>query len=128
MQTQAAYDFWLYMLITWHPESGLQFYGNGNLKVSAGSPKANEPSVSVHIGKQNFNLGRGLEQDPKELCGLMYLSSLAVFKRYLKQDMVSKIFTFFWSNGEWILCSFSCAFQFSQYQACTTKIPSCLIF
>ena len=102
MQTLAAYDFWCYILITWHPESGLQFYGNSNLKASLLKPQANSAPVPVYSGKPNFAVGRGLNQDPNQMCGLVYMSSIAVFKQYLTQEWVNKVFGFFWKNSKWI--------------------------
>lgn len=102
MQTLAAYDFWCYILITWHPESGLQFYGNSNLKASLLKSQANSAPVPVYSGKPNFAVGRGLNQDPNQMCGLVYMSSIAVFKQYLTQEWVNKVFGFFWKNSKWI--------------------------
>ena len=106
MQTLAAYDFWCYILITWHPESGLQFYGNSNLKASLLKSQANSAPVPVYSGKPNFAVGRGLNQDSNQMCGLVYMSSIAVFKQYLTQEWVNKVFGFFWKNSKWIFFSY----------------------
>lgn len=102
VQTPAAFDFWCYILITWHPQTGLQFYGNSNLKASLSAAQPNPAPTPVYSGKPNFAVGRGLNQDPNQMCGLVYMSSIAVFKQHLSQEWVNKVFGFFWKNSKWI--------------------------
>ena len=109
MQTPAAFDFWCYILITWHPQTGLQFYGNSNLKTSLTAPQANPAPVPVYSGKPNFAVGRGLNQDLNQMCGLVYMSSIAVFKQHLTQEWVNKVFGFFWKNSKWICFLIRCS-------------------
>nr|XP_058946642.1 uncharacterized protein LOC131774603 [Pocillopora verrucosa] len=98
VKTPAAFDFWCYIIITWHPEKGLQFYGNSNLKTSLHAGEANSAPPPVYNGKLNFVVGRGLNQKPEQMCGVLYMSSTAVFKQYVNQEWVKKIFAFFWKN------------------------------
>ena len=100
MKIPAAFDFWCYILLTWHPKSGLQVYGNSNLKGSIAAPQSNAAPTSVYNAKPNFAVGRGLAQAPEKMCGLVYVSSLAVFKQFLTQGLVNKVFGFFWKNSE----------------------------
>lgn len=100
VKTPAAFDFWCYIIITWHPEKGLQFYGNSNLKTSLHAGEANSAPPPVYNGKLNFVVGRGLNQKPEQMCGVLYMSSTAVFKQYVNQEWVKKIFAFFWKNSK----------------------------
>ena len=34
------------------------------------------------------------------MCGLVYMSSIAVFKQHLNQEWVNKVFGFFWKNSK----------------------------
>ena len=106
VQTPAAFDFWCYIIITWHPDTGLQFYGNSNLKTSLHAPQSNPAPPPVYSGKLNFVVGRGLNQKPEQMCGLVYMSSIAVFKQNLNQEWVNKIFAFFWKNSKCNLRAF----------------------
>lgn len=100
VKTPAAFDFWCYIIITWHPEKGLLFYGNSNLKTSLHAGEANSAPPPVYNGKLNFVVGRGLNQKPEQMCGVLYMSSTAVFKQYVNQEWVKKIFAFFWKNSK----------------------------
>ena len=101
VHTPAAFDFWCYVLLTWHPKTGLQLYGNSNLKTSLAAPQNNAAPAPVYQAKPNVAVGRGLKQSPDQMCGLVYVSSIAVFKQYLTQEWVNKVFGFFWKNSEY---------------------------
>ena len=100
VQTSVGIDFWCYILITWHPNSGLQLYGNGNLKATLTASQSNPTAAPVYAAKPNVAIGRALGQAPNQLCGLVYVSSIAIFKQFVTQQMASSIFGFFWKNSE----------------------------
>ncbi|XP_015769139.1 PREDICTED: uncharacterized protein LOC107347690 [Acropora digitifera] len=98
VQTSVGIDFWCYILITWHPNSGLQLYGNGNLKATLTASQSNPTAAPVYAAKPNVAIGRALGQATNQLCGLVYVSSIAIFKQFVTQQMASSIFGFFWKN------------------------------
>ena len=94
----ALVDRWFYLVVTWHPTSGIVLYQDANVMGSSAVGKA-VSGLPQNEDIPNFGVGRPVGS-PGRVCGKFYLNSLVVFKQFLTSTNVMKIYTFFWTNSK----------------------------
>ena len=96
---QAVIGSWFYLVVTWHPTSGLVLYQNAQTMASSADVKA-VSGLLVNTRQPNFAVGRPVGS-PGRPCGKFYMNSLVVFKQFLITANVYKVYNFFWFNSKY---------------------------
>lgn len=95
----ALMDQWFFLMVTWHPSSGIVLYQN---KEPVGSSTVGKDASGLPINEDipNFGVGRAVGS-PGRVCGKLFINLLVVFKQFFIKGNILKIYDYFFNNSKY---------------------------
>ena len=95
MDTELPLDKWMYVMLTWKKDEGLNLYYNADLKADDDNGVEVTAATTAPF-KKNFVVGRRV--DDMGPPANFQMASLTIFGSYMPQTDVDKSYIFFWSG------------------------------